>query len=234
MSRETYLTRKPRLLKDFDRSITRVKPFLVACYGAEEASILLSDSHQEYEELIPQIPYIGESNPMLNLFLLPASRYLAIYRTYQAHGKTLEAAGRLVYYMGEAEIQALPRLVLRGIEILWFSGWFRDRLQKRAELSQRRRYPGDYVIEYLDGNGQDFDYGIDYLQCASCNFFGAQGAGELLPYICAIDKAASKMCGWGLSRTTTLAQGGERCDFRFKRGRGTYVDLPPSLSLIGS
>jgi hypothetical protein len=32
-----------------------------------------------------------------------------------------------------------------------------------------------------------------------------------LPYI------ASDYFGWGLVRTTTLAEGGERCDFRFKR-----------------
>jgi hypothetical protein len=37
------------------------------------------------------------------------------------------------------------------------------------------------------------------------------------------------MLGWGLRRTMTLAEGGERCDFRFKKGGETCVPIPPSL-----
>jgi len=52
-------------------------------------------------------------------------------------------------------------------------------------------------------------------------FFHCQGADELVPYMCRLDYAMSKAMGMGLVRTTTLAEGGEKCDFRFKRGRET-------------
>jgi hypothetical protein len=107
MSNETYVPRKSRLLKDFDRSVSRVKHVLIARYGEEEASTLMRKSRQKYEDLIPQIPYIGDRNPLL-IFLLPATRYLAIYRTFQKHGRTVEEAGRLVYEIGEAEFEAIP------------------------------------------------------------------------------------------------------------------------------
>lgn len=35
--------------------------------------------------------------------------------------------------------------------------------------------------------------------------------------MCRLDFAASDWFGWGLMRTTELATGGGRCDFRFKR-----------------
>lgn len=71
---------------------------------------------------------------------------------------------------------------------------------------------------------RDFDFGIDYLECGSCKFLRAQNAFELAPYGCAVDRTASEALGWwGLRRTMTLAEGSEKCDFRFKRGGETQV-----------
>lgn len=229
MSYETYVPRKSWLLKDFERSLSRVKEVLIARFGEEEARSLMRESRQTYKDLIPQIPYIGEKNPMLIFFLLPASQVLAIYRTLREHGRTAEEAGRVIYEIGEADIQATPGWVRRLIGVLWFSRWFTKRLQKRAEISQERKYSGDYVFAYIEGDGQDFDYGVDYIECASCKFFKKQEAAELSPYFCAKDKIASELFGWGLRRTTILAEGSQRCDFRFKKGGKTHVPIPQSL-----
>ena len=59
-----------------------------------------------------------------------------------------------------------------------------------------------------------------------------QGAAELTPYVCAVDKAVSERLGWGLSRSATLAAGCERCDFRFKKGGATCVEVPASLMAV--
>jgi hypothetical protein len=50
--------------------------------------------------------------------------------------------------------------------------------------------------------------------------------------MCAIDKTVSEMMGWGLSRTMTLAEGFEKCDFRFKKGGKTQVALPESIKQV--
>lgn len=84
-------------------------------------------------------------------------------------------------------------------------------------------------MDYVEGDSQTFDYGVDYIECASCKFLEAQDASELGPYVCAVDKVASVMLGWGLRRTKTLAEGDEKCDFRFKRGGNTFVPIPQSL-----
>ena len=39
----------------------------------------------------------------------------------------------------------------------------------------------------------------------------------LMRSVCVLDFVASDYFGWDLVRTTTLAEGGERGDFRFKR-----------------
>jgi hypothetical protein len=228
MSSENYVSRKSKLIKSFDRTISRVKPILISRYGKSEANKLISESHRYYEELIPQLPYIGNRNPMF-FFLISPTRYLAIYKSMKKNSKSLEEIGRLINEICETETRAVPKLGRRVMEIVWFSGWLRKRAQKRGELSHQRKYPGDFVFNYVDGDGIDFDYGIDYLECASCKLYKAHGAEEVLPYVCATDNIVSQLAGWGLRRTTTLGEGGDKCDFRFKKGGKTILPVPEAL-----
>lgn len=222
MPQESYVSRKLQLLKSFDGSVARLKPALAGRYGEEEAHILVGEARRQYESLIPHIPYIGDRTPMLT-FLLPTTRYLALYRGLQMYGGSVEEAGRWIYAMCEADGRAVPGIARRLAEEVWFSRWFRRRVQRRAEVSRERRYPGGYVLAYVVGDGADFDYGVDYIECACCKMLDQQGAGELGPYVCAVDQVAGELFGWGLRRTTTLAEGGARCDFRFKKGDKTQV-----------
>jgi hypothetical protein len=82
----------------------------------------------------------------------------------------------------------------------------------------------------VEGNGQDFDWGVDYTECGICKFYQAQGAYELVPYLCALDFPSSEAADAGLVRTTTLGTGGLRCDFRYKYGRATLPVFPPGLA----
>jgi hypothetical protein len=223
MPEASYASQKPRLLKDFDRMVARVKRVLTSRYGEEQAKALIRESRREYEALIPQIPFIGEKSPML-IFLLPTSRYLAVYRAVQKRGVTVEDGGRLIYEMCEAEAKAIPGPVRRLMGWLWFSPFLLRRVRKGAAKSQERQYPGGYVFTYVAGDGRDFDWGIDYLECSSCKLLKAQDAMELAPYVCAVDKVSSELLGWGLTRTMTLAEGFEKCDFRFKKGGQTRVE----------
>ena len=225
MIHENYLFRKKRLLKDFEKSLSRVKLSLFTWLGEEQAWRLIRESRQEYEILIPRIPFIGSKNPLL-VFLLPTTRYLAVYRALQRQGLTIEDARNLLLEIGTEEIRAIPLIARRFITYLWFSQWFVNRIKKGAINSQKREYSGNYVLIFVEGDGQEFDYGVDYIECASCKLLEAEDALELAPYACVVDKTASELMGWGLKRTMTLAEGSHKCDFRFKKGGGTYVVLP--------
>jgi hypothetical protein len=57
-------------------------------------------------------------------------------------------------------------------------------------------------------------------------------APELSPYLCPVDILYSEALGWGLTRTMTLAEGAEKCDFRFKQGGATKVAVPDAMQHI--
>jgi hypothetical protein len=231
MAQAGYTSRKNKLLRSFDKLLARVQPWVENWLGEKQAARFMRDSRQEYETLIPRIPFIGNSFLALS-FYTPVTRYLAVYRALQKQGRTVEEAGRLIYRMGTEEALAIPPLGRRIMETLWFSRWFRRLAKKRAIKSQQRIYPANFVMNYVEGDGKEFDYGVDYLECANCKFLQAENAFEIAPYVCATDNPISELMGWGLYRTTTIADGSTTCEFRFKKSGMTKVVIPQSLRQI--
>ena len=230
MTQANYMSRKNQFLRSFDRLLARVQPWVKTWLGEEQAERFMRESRQEYEALIPRIPFIGNSFLALSFFT-PVTRYLAVYHALQKQGRTVEEAGRLIYRMGTEEALAIPPLGRRIMEVLWFSRWLRKLVKKRAINSQQRIYPADFVMNYVEGDGQEFDYGVDYIECANCKFLQAENAFEIAPYLCATDKPISELMGWGLYRRTTIADGSPICKFRFKKHGKTQVVIPQSLQV---
>ena len=222
-----YVSRKRKLLKEFDKTLDRIRGLFVSRYG-EDSEAVLHEARQEYEALIPQLPYIGGKQPFTQ-FLISTAWYLSLYRVLKRRGETVEEVGQLLYRASEAYLQAYPRFLRRFLGFMTFSPRYLRRLEKGALESHERQYPGDYVYDYVAGDGVTFDYGVDYIECGPVKFLAEQGAPELAPHICPADILSSEILGWGLQRTMTLAEGAERCDFRFKKGGETQVVVPESL-----
>jgi hypothetical protein len=102
-----------------------------------------------------------------------------------------------------AEIERIPRVIRHGLG----RNRFIRRQERAARRSQARRYPGDWVMEVVDGDGKSFDYGIDVTDCGALKFLHNQGAEELCPYICDLDYVLAETMGYELRRTKTLAWG---------------------------
>jgi hypothetical protein len=149
-----------------------------------------------------------------------------MYRVLTRRGETVEQVGTLAYDASAAFLKAYPGFLRRFFGRMTFSRIYLQRLQKRAAESEQRRYPADYVYRFVEGDGETYDYGVDYVECATVKFLKEQGAPELASYLCAADRLYSEALGWGLMRTMTLAEGAEKCDFRFKKGGETIVLLP--------
>jgi hypothetical protein len=118
-------------------------------------------------------------------------------------------------------LYSYPKLLRRVVGRWSFTGYNMNKLKKHAPTSQKRLYPEDWVWSFVEGDGKEFDYGIDVMECGVCKFFHAQGADELTPYMCRLDFALSEAFGMDLVRTMTIAEGGEKWDYRFKWGKET-------------
>jgi len=229
-----YGSRKDKILRDYDETARYMRAALATHDGAELADAVIRDARPQTESLIRQLPYIGGDKNELTQNLVQSAGALALYRAMKAHGKTARETGQILYEGFDAQISATPKIVATGLSVLQAVGLDAQKAKQDVAESKKHAYPGDWVQEFVEGDGKTFDWGIDYTECGIVKFFHAQGADEITPYLCQLDYPMSRVFGMGLVRTTTLAQGGSRCDFRYKRGRKTEPGWPPPFLDQGS
>jgi len=218
-----YSERKEALLKEFQRTTALMKDSLVARYGMEFASMLQREVLHQYEKLVPEIPYIkGVRARLLNAFLLITAQELAAYKAMKEHGKPPEEAWELCHEALRCRLAEIPKWKRWSLRRFMFSGLVRKIMQRRARQQKKARF-GDFEVEYLISEGNEFDFGVNYLECGNYNFVKRHGGEEFAPYVCMSDIALSDAMGWGLIRTQTLADGCHHCDFRFKKGAATEI-----------
>ena len=84
-----YVSKKSKLLKEFDRTAELIQYYLAKHYGEKLADRLYRETRQEYEKIIPEIPHIrGMRARALNSFLIITAQELAVYRVMKAYDKT--------------------------------------------------------------------------------------------------------------------------------------------------
>jgi len=224
-----YTSQRKKLLNDLDKVIKRMRPDLNERYGETTAGILRQDALAEYEKLIPQFPYIGGKDNPLTKNLVQAAWGLALYRALQAQGGTVEDVGELLHLGYTQIMHRIPRFLRRWLGRRKFSPRQIQKMKARARVSQQRRYPGDWVYEVIEGDGQTFDVGMDYTECGIVKFMQQQDAEELMPYLCNLDYVSFGAIGMELIRTKTLGWGCDCCDFRIKKNGTPPPAWPPQF-----
>ena len=214
-----YMDRKAELLQDFDKTAALVKDTVVSRYGTDLADALYLACRAAYEHLIPDIPFItGFRARALNAFLVISAQELAVYKGMKAHGKTAEEAWEICHdalRLRMTHYAPIKRWLLKRV---MFSGIVKRRFRQRAAAGEIHQL-GDFQVRFVSGNGEDFDFGVDYLACGIHKFVREHGGEAFAPYVCMSDIALSDAMEWGLIRTETLADGCQWCNFRFKKGR---------------
>jgi hypothetical protein len=225
VDKEYYIKKKSELLDKFEADVKLWSPLVLKQYGEIQAYKIMLEARQNFESLIPQIPYIGGDENNFTRNLVDSVRYLALYTAMKKFDKNAEETGKVIYDAYLTKISR-PQLPIPPSE--WLSPeQLLERSRQGAIRSQERRYPGDYVYTFVAGDGKEFDNGLDFTECASLKFYHAQDADEFLPYYCYLDFLAGKVRGFGFTRTMTLHEGHGKCNHRFKASGKTKADWPP-------
>lgn len=210
-------------LRDFDRTAALVRGFLAERFGAQTADSICCDARRQYESIIPQMPTIeGARARMLNSFLRITAQEVAAYRAMKGHGLTPAQAWEFCQEAIRLRMESFPRWKAWLLRKLMFSTLAKSVVRRRAQRGEQLRF-GDFEVRYVTGNGERFDFGVDYVSCGNLELVKKLGAEEFAPYVCMSDIPLSDGLGWGLIRTQTLADGCAHCDFRFKKGADTCI-----------
>jgi hypothetical protein len=228
-----YLRHQESIMESIDPFFKAIRNRLIQTDGYDSAANLAALTRQRFGVLLEKLPYIGGDANTLTSTLYLSTIALAFYQVMKQKSETLEKSGKILYQAMRALI--LTPEVLGGADVrMANSQAAQEFFRKAAAFSQKRQYPEDWVYSFVEGDGTSFDYGVDYQECAICKYFKSQNAFELARYLCLGDFPTSQQYETGLVRTTTLANGGPVCDFRFQAGRQPQIEWMPDFLLKGS
>ena len=224
---EYYLKSQSKWMKFFDKSQKLAREILTQYFEDSTVDRIIRESRGEFGTLILQLPDVGGKRNIWLRDLIMTTMMLAFVRVIEKEKLPLREIGKIIYEFPQRYFESLPHIAKWIARQSMFSGWWKAKIKRRCEDSQLRRYPGDWAAEFIEGDGRDFDYGIDIFECAICKFYKQQGAEKYLPYVCLSDYAMACAFGFGLARTQTIGNGAPKCDIRLKKRGVTQPGWPP-------
>lgn len=227
-----YLRHHNNLMTAFNQTNEGSMLYLSAKHSKSMAQEICNEANRNFRKLLPGLPDVGGNKNLMTEYVSIAAWYVAYYRPFLKQGLTVEELGRMIYDLNSMQLnsQTPADLAKQGQER--FSPGYLTEMARWADWTRQRQYPANWVAEFVKGNGQDFDYGYNYSQCALVKYFKAQNALPAAPFVCINDFTRSKAYGTGLERKGTLAMGYPRCDFRYKKGRQVTQGWQSELTKI--
>lgn len=222
-----YAVHEAKLLKDLRHKLPFFRQALNTQFAADEVDHIIQALQAEFRTMLPRLPYIGGQQNPLTSNLVACSWFLALYRVLQPRGLSDDEIGDLVYRVAEEWVTSAPRWIGRVQMLLARTPLLRMILGRISRQTQQRKYPGDFVVHFVPGDGRNFDFGLDFTGCAIHKFFQAEQAGHFANYMCRIDYLTTSFKGIELMRTGTIANGADKCDFRYRLASGPqhYIKL---------
>ena len=164
---------------------------------------------KEYKAIMLRAKDIGDKNIFVTSYAMGAY-YLAMCRetnlcpeeNFEVLNKGIIGSKIFKMFLGSAEGYLSEKRM-------------RERKVQAAE-SHKHKYENDWVWDIVDKDNK-YDGGYDYYECGVCKLFKDEGAFNLAKYVCKLDYGMFDMIGIKLTRTKTIADGDDMCDFRFKK-----------------
>ena len=92
-----YVKQKQTLLRDFDKTSQKFgRKALISHFNPDLTDKIIRKSRQEFEALIPKLPYVGGKNSIWTTDLVRSAWALALYRTIKGQGKTVQDTGEIL------------------------------------------------------------------------------------------------------------------------------------------
>jgi hypothetical protein len=218
-----YPRGKTRIMREFDLTLRFQKRALARRLDRAKVDDWLAQTRPMFESLIPHFPYIGGEENEFTKYLIRPSMLIPLARILRDEGVPTRQVGQIIYEMAAEGYNFIPA------PLRWWQarGYLAEKRKAQwretARQTQLRRYPGDWVCEYVEGDGETFEYGLNMTECGLLKFWRAQGLEEFVPYLCLTDWALWRSLGVEVRRTQTLANGGLCCDYRYI---GRSKDVP--------
>jgi ubiquinone biosynthesis protein len=182
------------------------------CFEPEEIRRVLGDAFDDYDRRRPALPEEQQTGPrwMVHLAALTAGLYRALLARGLAEAEARRRTAEVTWLVYE-KMAAVPWALARLMEREPYG-----RLEKATDLLRRFPFRAP-SYDMVDVPAERDVVAFDVRRCPVAEYLRAEGLSELcVEAWCNLDILLANKWGARLERTGTLAQGAERCDFRWR------------------
>ncbi len=178
-------------------------------------------------EEISDAPKLDTDKGNLATYIKLSILVMVMVKLYKEIGLREYEIGEFIYRTADEYYRLSP--IKKWIQHkLFFSRLNIRQIVKRQKMSEQlENGTNGFKLKYVEGRDQN-EFGVDYLKCGICDYFARKNMFGYVKYCCLVDYAIMKNLGIAFSRTTTLGNGGKKCDFRFAKEGKIEEGWPPT------
>lgn len=187
-----------------------MKKVLIEKYNKAYALEIIKNSKKVYRELVKNMDYIGDDNPMAynEMFALVfVAPYIASEKKIPP--ETIQEMMRRSLYFVKWYFSLINLNTKRGKEankknIIKYYKWYTEEKEKL--------YPTSFKVDFV---GEPYEGACYYriTRCPICAYTKKLGVDELMPLFCELDELMISLQHGVLHRKETIAKGGDFCDY---------------------
>jgi len=213
-SKHTNMPASKPYKKFFSRAIGKHFP--------ADADEMIVETDMRFARLFKDVQFAAKSSNPVDRRLDFSGYFLALIQTLECRGQTFEQIRNICLEITYAYVwpknalhkwlkQLPPKLISTKL-----AGGLLKLFNKKISV---KGHPDGFRAILLTDKAETYNlgYGIDILECGICKLFQKHRAGKYASILCEVDKVTSGLAGLELIRTGTIANGADKCDFRFKR-----------------
>jgi hypothetical protein len=201
------------------------KPYFVRAveeHYPDRSAHLLAAIDTHYERIAEDTRFAATSANPLDKRLDFSAYFLALILTLDGQGESFQAIRSLCLHIVAEYVRPknkMQRLLKRLPARLIGTRPATALLKVFAGKVGRRAHPDGFVARVLTDQKETLGlgYGFDILECGICKLFHKHGYARYASILCEVDELTSGFAGLQLVRTSTIALGASKCDFRFKK-----------------
>ncbi len=198
--------------EQIERAIRFATPVVTAHFDEQKTQSILATMKSNYQTLAEEIPSF--KSPFNRMLFKLGVDLLAYYRALLTVMSQPEAVTLLQPFVDNWMDRQFDRWVARAVyanrslHLLYRRYWFAS--TNRADEPDGQRF------KIYPPSG-DLFYGVDVVRCGIVKFLGRMGSPEIAPFVCRGDLHIQKYLPKGIvfKRAGVIAEGADRCDFRY-------------------
>lgn len=227
INKDYYIINKRKIIKEFNSLVKAAKKVVSPIYDTPTFENIASQAQTELENILSRLPYVGGDKTPFTSLMIQSAETIAFYKACKSLELSEREMGKIIYEIAESYAQSVSSIKKWLYQKAIFSKRMKNYWRKWLKESQKRKYPENWVGDFVESDGITFDYGLNFTECAWVKLVQKEGAEDIAPYACLCDYARMRAIGVGFKRTKTIAAGADICDFRFIKEYQTPRGWPP-------